>query len=207
MCKQVCESEYNEQLQHLEDEISLAIQQQTMDEVSVGGGNSGSNCNTPMRNSSRISVDALTDGESNMGGTSGMMNLSYVDESLEQPRTSLEHVVKKQKKSNNNKKQSMASDIFKFNIGSNKNKNTVFSSAVACSSRNSPRSGSDAEVFVDIESVDERINSMINSSHGFMPIYPTDMDDMDMRHQGLVGADDIIEYDPNQQEYDQMDGN
>lgn len=221
VCKQVCETEYGDQFQHLENEIALAFQHQNLDD--------GSNNNTPMRMSSRISVDALTDSESNMGmggGPTTSGNLSYIDESIEQQRSSMasasfsygfmENPPKKIKKTNKNKQpqpQSLMNyDAYRpmtssaASLKSNTNKNRFFSFGETIigtsSSRNSPRSGSDVDVFVDIESVDDKINSstlskmMISDEHIFNPIYVNDNDETTGEGAQEGDDEDIVVFEP-----------
>lgn len=130
-CKQACDiDEYKEKFQNLEDQIALTLH------VSQA----------PIRHASSVSMDAYTDNESNTG-TAG-------------PSDTVETNLVKKVKSNTVKKIPANQNTQSLNAnkasssGLQSKKKQNFPMGEIVKHKNSPRSGSDADVFVDVESVD-----------------------------------------------------
>ena len=152
-------------MSHLEEEINNKIMINMDDENSQSG-----HCG---KNFSNL-ADALTDSESNLA-TSSHENESIeenqiINLSSNRPNSSMSTNVassKKGKSSNKNAFLNNSKGATKSNFPLNSNTfdetslnkkkklNPMFSSVIA-SDKNSPRSSSDAETYVDVESIDER---------------------------------------------------
>ncbi|RNA27955.1 hypothetical protein BpHYR1_003840 [Brachionus plicatilis] len=139
-CKNACDiPEYREKFQNLEDQIALALHVNQ----------------TPIRHASSVSIDAYTDNESSMGGTASIEGLET-------------NLVQSKKPKSNPVKKMPVNQIQNLNIikpsgsGLQAKKKKVFPMGEIVKHKNSPISGSDAEVFVDVESIDDRVNSEID---------------------------------------------
>ena len=179
-CRSACQEDYANQMEPLEEEINNKIiindEQQEL-----------------TRNASSISVDALTDSESNLA--SNYQDNESMDDNPPIPVISMAKKLKAMNKNASNSGSSRPNTSASFSMQSGqafkKKKGNLL-----LSNKNSPRSGSDAEVFVDVESIDDRGMSLIGGGggknrHGFMSGFETGGNGGDMN---AYGESDYNEY-------------
>lgn len=162
-CKQACQlDEYRDQMQNLEEQINLALQKQLNENDRM------ENCQ--IQNSPRMNLDPSADNNE--------MNLTPINESIDEAlihsSTSNQSAMSFSKKlktsSSTNKKSTNNSNNINYsklksvssssNLQAKKNKRNLLSMGEII--RNSPKSSSDIEVFVDVESLDDRTNNGSN---------------------------------------------
>lgn len=140
-CKQACDiPDYREKFQNLEDQIALAYHVNQ----------------APIRHASSVSMDAFTDNESNAGANTTNELSETSTAPLKKPKP---NSIKKLPVNQNNPNLNV---IKPSSSGLQAKKKKIFPMGEIVKHKNSPRSGSDAEVFVDVESIDERVNSEID---------------------------------------------
>jgi hypothetical protein len=177
-CKQACLVEHDEQLHTLEEAIVLALEQQQQEQLQAQHNDEAS----------RMSMDIMDNDSNAVGSYSDYLDfMGQLQPNLNQQHQQINK--KKQSKSYKKSMSSleiaseplegmelitnatepgwMRQQQFSSSKANSKSKGkksshvlASFKSMIATSGRNSPKSGSDAEVFVDIESVDERNASL-----------------------------------------------
>ncbi len=151
ICTHMCTVEYGDQLQLLEDMAS-----QNEDENSMGS-------YVPNRVQSSVSVDTVTDSESNFTVNQNdadslearsASNMPIPMLSLSKKLKSLNRKMSTKMPVQQQQRQMMSGKAGTSTGGMLKKNNQLFFPPV--SHKDSPRSGSDADVFVDVESIDDR---------------------------------------------------
>lgn len=148
-CKQACTVVYKEQLKQHEEAIQMALlSEQNPDEENSQSGVFIDNESTPSVFHDNESYDAHPTTSSSANMATPTMN--------KKPKLNMN---KNRVVSNKSSVSNLATD---GQLTSNKLKNKQFFFASMPSNKNSPRSGSDAEVFVDVESIDDRGFPLLN---------------------------------------------
>jgi hypothetical protein len=157
-CKTASENEYQEQFQQIENQllnVASSYQQQMRDELSQDNNSNQSGTGGPIGRSSSISVDdPLTDSESRPHNPSQQVFaqnhqvISISNKSIKSSSSS----------SSSNQQPSVRLNFANLHALNSKASGSKKSSKdnLTLRMKNSPKSSSDAEVFVDVESVDER---------------------------------------------------
>ncbi len=177
-CQRACQVDFDNQMSHLEEEINNKMLISLDDEHSQSGIFSGSS-HVGKNNST---ADYLVDGESNLATSNQndsenlddiqINNFSSNPQSSRYSSTSLlpPKKIKSSNKnnfSNNNSDKNLAKSSFQsngstlndgtgVNVIKKKKQNPLFSSVIKFN-KNSPKSSSDAETYVDVESIDDKV--------------------------------------------------
>jgi hypothetical protein len=175
-CKKACNSDFKEQLKQLEETIQISLMQDNNNYEENSQGVTYS-----MDSESNLANSVFNENEmyevqpSTSSSSAAMMTPNF--QLNKKPKLINKNSNSKLITNNNNNKVSNRSSSGGENTGniltSTKLKNKQFFFASMPSNKNSPRSGSDAEVFVDVESIDDRGFSFgkqktsINKSHNF----------------------------------------
>jgi hypothetical protein len=187
-CQQACQFDFDNQMSHLEEEISNKMMINLDDEHSQSGAFNESN------HAGKSTADFQTESEFNLAtfnnneiGNADKIQMSNFSSSQQSSNTSryssstlMPHKKSKSSNksvfSNNSFDKSLGKSNFQHNNvfggsgGSNlikkKKQNPIFSSVIKLN-KNSPKSSSDAETYVDVESIDERtgVHSLIGNNN------------------------------------------
>ena len=216
-CQQACQVDFDNQMSHLEEEINNKIMISIDDDHSQSGifSNTGK---------SSSAADYLADSDSNFISSSHNDNENIDDvqmnhfSSNQQPNNSIRYsstTLLPQKKvkssnknisSNNSTDKSLKSnfhlkegdyvDVLGSNLNKKKKQNPIFSSVIKFN-KNSPKSSSDAETYVDVESIDERagFHSLIRQNSAR---YTTNKKTIEEENVYIDNQEEIYEYNENQ---------